>query len=62
MKKDDLRNPEKLRRIDGVRLKENSKVVDEFIDSVETSNITEDNKLVNCWALVINQLLGRKEI
>ena len=29
---------------------------------VQTSNITEDNKLVKCGALVITQLLGIKEI
>ena len=36
--------------------------MDESIDSVQTSNITEDNKLVKCAALVITQLLGIKEI
>ena len=42
-------------------MKENSENVDEVIDSVEASNITEDNKLVKCGALVITQLLGIKE-
>ena len=28
----------------------------------QTSNITEDNKLIKCGALVITQLLGTKEI
>ena len=36
--------------------------MDEVIDSVQASNITEDNKLVKCGALVITQLLGTKEI
>ena len=62
MKKDNLLNPQNLRRVDGVRLKEKTKLVDEIIDSVQTSNITDDNKLVKCGALVITQLLGIKEI
>ena len=62
MKKDNLPNPQNLRRIDRVRSKENTKLVDEVIDSIQTSNITEDNKLVNCAALLITQLLGIKEI
>ena len=36
--------------------------MDEVIDSVQTSNITEDNKLGKCSALVITQLLGVTEI
>ena len=36
--------------------------MDEVIDSVQTSNITEDSKLVKCGALVIIHLLGIKEI
>ena len=43
MKKDNLR-----RRTDRVRLNEKIKLVDKVIDSVHTSNITEDNKLVMC--------------
>ena len=43
MKKDNLR-----RRTDRVRLNEKIKLVDKVIDSVHTSNITEDNKLVTC--------------
>ena len=62
MKKDNLPNPQNLRRIDRVRVKEKAKLEDEIIDSVQTSNITEDNKRVKCGALVINQLLGIKEI
>ena len=62
MKKNNLPNPQNLRRIDRVRLKEKTKLVDEVIDSVQTSNITEDNKLVKCGTLVIIQLLGIKEI
>ena len=50
MKKDNLPNPQNLRRIDRVRFKEKTKLVDEVIDSVQTSNITEDNKLVKCAA------------
>ena len=62
MKKDNLPNPQNLRGIDRVRSKEKTKLVDEAIDSVQTSNITEDNKLVKCAALVITHLLGIKEI
>ena len=62
MKKDNLPNPQNLRRIDRVRSKENTKLVDEVIDSIQTSNITEGNKLVKCAALLITQLLGIKEI
>ena len=62
MKKNNLPNPQNLRRIDRVRLKEKTKLVDEVIDSVQTSNITEDNKLVKRGTLVIIQLLGIKEI
>ena len=62
MKKDNLPNPQNLSRIDRLRLKEKTKLVDEVIDSLQTSNITEDNKLVNCVALVITQLLGIKEV
>ena len=36
--------------------------MNEIIDSIQTSNITEDNKLVKCAALVITQLLGIKEV
>ena len=43
-------------------MQEKNKLVDEVIDSVQASNITEDNKLVKCGALVITQLLGIKEI
>ena len=62
MKKDNLPNPQNLSRIDRLRLKEKTKLVDEVIDSLQTSNITEDNKLVKCVALVITQLLGIKEV
>ena len=54
MRKDNLPNPQNLRRIDRVRLKEMTKLMDEVIDSVQISNITEDNKLVKCGALVIS--------
>ena len=36
--------------------------MNEVIDSVQKSNIAEDNKLVKCGPLVITQLLGIKEI
>ena len=62
MKKDNLPNPQNLRRIDRVSLKEKTKLVDEVMDSVQTSKITEDNKLTKFSTLVINQLLGIKEI
>ena len=62
MKKDNVPNPQNLRRIDRVRLKERTIHVDEVIDSAQTSKITEDNKLVKCRALVITHLLGIKEI
>ena len=62
MKKDNLPNPQNLRRIDRVRLKEKTELVGEVIDSVQASNIIEDNKLVKYGALVITQLLGIKEI
>ena len=39
MKKDNLPNPQNLRRINRVRLEEKTKVVDEVIDSVLTINI-----------------------
>ena len=55
-------NPQNQRRIDRVRLKEKTKLVDEVIESVQTSIITEDNKLAKCGALVITQLLEIKEI
>ena len=62
MKKDNLPKPQNLRRIDRVRSKENTNLVDEVIDSIQTSNITEDNKFVKRAALLITQLLGIKEI
>ena len=62
MKKFNLPNPQNLKRIVRVRLKEKSKLVDEVIDSVQTSNINEDNKLVKGGILNITQLLGIKEI
>ena len=62
MKKENLLNSQNLRIIDRVKLKEKTKLVDEVIDSVQTSNITEDNKLVKCGTLVITHLLGIKEI
>ena len=43
-------------------MKEKTKLVDEVIESVQTSIITENNKLTKCEALVITQLLGTKEI
>ena len=62
MKKFNLPNPQNLKRIVRVRLKEKSKLVDEVIDSAQTSNINEDNKLVKRGTLNITQLLGIKEI
>ena len=62
MKKANLTSPHNLRRIDTVRLKEKTKLVDEVIDSVQTSNTTKYNKFVKCGTLVITQLLGKKEI
>ena len=60
MKNDKLPNPNNLRRIDRVRLKEKTKLVDEDINFVQTSNITEDNRFVKSVDLVITQLLGIK--
>ena len=62
MKKDNLPNSHNLRKSDRLRLNEKTKLVDEFIDSVEKSKITEDNKLVKWGALVITQFLRIKEI
>ena len=61
MKKDSLPNPQNLKRI-RVKLNKKIKLADEVIDSVQTSNITEGNKLVKCGTLSITQLLGIKEI
>ena len=36
--------------------------MNEVKDSVQTSNITEDNKFIKCGVLIITQLLGIKEI
>ena len=36
--------------------------MDKVTESVQTSNITEDNKLVKCGAFIITQLFGIKEI
>ena len=46
VKKDNLPHPQNLRRIDRMRLKEKVKLVDEVIDCLQTSNVTEDKKLV----------------
>ena len=62
MKKDNLLNPQNLKRIDRVRLKEKTELVHEVIDSVQTGNFTEDNKLAKCGTLVITQLLCIKEL
>ena len=62
MKKENLLNSQNLRIIDRVKLKEKTKLVDEVIDSVQTSNTTKYNKFVKCGTLVITQLLGKKEI
>ena len=62
MKKENLPNPQNLRRINRVRLKEQTKLEEEVKHFVQTSNITEDNKLVKCGTLVTIQLLGVKEI
>ena len=43
MKKDNLPNPQNLKRIDRLRLEEKTKLVHEAIDSAQRSNITEDN-------------------
>ena len=48
MKKENLRKPPNLRRIDRVRLKEKNKIVAVVRDSIKTSNITEYNKLAKC--------------
>ena len=61
MKKDNLPNPQNLKRIDRLRLEEKTKLVHEAIDSAQRSNITEDNKFVKCRTLVITQLLEKKE-
>ena len=47
--KENLPNPENLKRINRMRLKEKTKLMDEVIDSVQTGNITEGKKLVKCW-------------
>ena len=62
MKKDNLPNPQNLKRIDRVKLNKKIKLADEVIDSVQTINITDGNKLVKCGTLSITQLLGIKEI
>ena len=62
MKKDNLQNRQNLKQIDRVRLKEQTNLMDKVLDSVQTSNITEDIKFVKCGALAITQLLGIKEI
>ena len=62
MKKDNLPNPQNLERIDWVKLNKKIKLADEVIDSVQTSNITDGNKLLKCGTLSITQLLGIKEI
>ena len=51
----------KIYKNDRARLKADIKLADDVIDSVQTSNITEDKKLVKCLTLVITQLLGIKE-
>ena len=50
MKKDIFPNHQNLSRIERVRLKGKTKVVDEVLDFVQASYITEDNKLVKCRA------------
>ena len=45
-----------------MRFEEKNKFVDEVIDSVQTSSITENNKLVKCGELVVTQLLWIKEL
>ena len=62
MKKENLPNPQNLRRINRVRLKEQTKLEEEVKHFVQTSNITEDNKHVKCGTLLTTQLLGVKEI
>ena len=62
MKKDDLPNPQNLRRIDRLKMKNKTRLVNEVIGLIETHHITETNKLIKCGALVINQLFGVKEI
>ena len=62
MKKDNLPNPQNLKRIDRVKLNKKIKLADEVIDSVQTINITDGNKLVKCGTLSITQLLGIKDI
>ena len=62
MKKDKLPHSQNLRRIDRKRLKEKTKLMDEAVEYVQISNITEDNKLFKCGTLVITQLLGIKDI
>ena len=57
-----ISRPQSVGRIDRVTLKEKTKLVDEVIESVQASNITEYSKLVKCGALLIIQLLGIKEI
>ena len=62
MKKDDLPNPQNLRRIDRLRVKDKTRLVNEVIGLIETHDMTETNKLIKCGAQVITQLLGVKEL
>lgn len=56
LKKNDLPKLQNLRRkTDRVRFKEKNKFLYEAIHFVQTSNITEDNNLVNFGVLVIAQ-------
>ena len=45
-----------------IRFKEETKLVDEVMNAVQTSNITEDIKVNKCRALVITQLLRVNKI
>ena len=60
MKKDNLPNSHNLRKSDRLRLKEKTKLVDEFIDSVEKSKITEDNKLVKWGGISYHPIFKNK--
>ena len=61
-KKDDLPYTQNLRRIGRLKMKDKTRLVHEVIGLIETHDITETNKLIECGALVITQLFGEKEI
>ena len=61
MNKDDPQNPQNLRKIDILGVKDQTRLVNEVIGLIETHDITDTNKPIKCGALVINQLLSKRE-